>query len=290
MAAAMQTVRSISALREALAPFSQPAFVPTMGNLHAGHLSLVREAAKRGDCCVASIFVNRLQFLPHEDFERYPRTLEHDLSALRTVPCDLVFTPRERDLYPQVQAFKVRPDPVLAEPLEGHFRPGFFEGVATVVLKLFLAVFAGKNQGTAIFGKKDYQQWRVIEAMVQQFALPLTVVGVNTVREPDGLAMSSRNRYLNPSERKRASALHAALCTVRDRWLSAGPLANAELALQIEQEAAHSLQRNGWTVDYLSIRRGTDLCAPQAHDAVGVVLGAARLGHTRLIDSLEFRA
>jgi pantoate--beta-alanine ligase len=250
----------------------------------------VRKTEKQGDCCGASSFVNRPQFLPHEDFDRYPHELEHNLSPLRTVPCDLVFTPSECDLLPQVQTFKVQAAPVLAGQLEEHFRPGFFEGVFTVVLKLFLSVFAGRDQGTAIFGKKHNREWRVIEATVQPFALPLSVVGADTVREPDSPAMGSRNRDPSRSERKRPSALNAALCTLRDRWLAAAPLANADLALRIEQKAARSRQCEGRTVDDLSIRRGTVLCAPQADDAVGVVLGAVHLGYTRLSDNLEFRA
>ena len=328
----MQIVQTIEALREALRDARQPVFVPTMGNLHEGHLRLVREAPRWGDCCVVSLFVNRLQFLPHEDFDRYPRTLDDDLRALHSVPCAVAFAPTESDLYPQEQSFRVRPDPGLAEQLEGSFRPGFFEGVATVVMKLFLAVFAGKAQGSAVFGKKDYQQWRVVEAMVRQFALPITIVGIDTVREADGLAMSSRNRFLDPRERRQAPALFAALCAVRNALQAHGlvttpgharlkPLSAAcegtipqaeqgalhaayqdtilraeqgalhaayqDTILRVEQEAFQTLRRAGWDVDYLCVRRRSDLGAPQPGEA-RVVLGAARLGQTRLIDNLEF--
>ena len=156
-----------------------------MGNLHAGHLALVEQARPLGDATVASIFVNRLQFLPHEDFDSYPRTFEADCAKLREAGCDLLFAPRERDLYPEPQTFKVLPDPALADLLEGEFRPGFFTGVATVVMKLFMAVFAGKPHGFGVFGKKDYQQLMVIRRMVQQFALPIEIVGHGTERSAD---------------------------------------------------------------------------------------------------------
>ena len=168
----MHIVHTLPELRHALRHAQRPAFVPTMGNLHAGHLALVEQARTLGDATVASIFVNRLQFLPHEDFDSYPRTFEADCAKLREAGCDLLFAPRERDLYPEPQTFKVLPDPALADLLEGEFRPGFFTGVATVVMKLFMAVFAGKPHGFGVFGKKDYQQLMVIRRMVQQFALP----------------------------------------------------------------------------------------------------------------------
>jgi pantoate--beta-alanine ligase len=173
----MKIVHRIEDLRDALAGAQRPAFVPTMGNLHKGHLALIRQAARLGDCTVASIFVNRPQFLPHEDFDRYPRTWESDCAALKSVGCDVLFAPGEADLYPQPQTFRLRPDPALSNILEGHFRPGFFEGVSTVVMKLFMSVFLGKRQGVTLFGLKDYQQFLVIKALVKQFALPIEVVG-----------------------------------------------------------------------------------------------------------------
>ena len=173
----MKIVHSIEDLRLQLAQAQRPSFVPTMGNLHEGHLALVRQAKPLGDCMVASIFVNRLQFLPHEDFDSYPRTLQDDCAKLEAAGCDLVFAPRETDLYPQPQTVKVHPDASLGDILEGHFRPGFFTGVSTVVMKLFMSVFTGKAQGAAVFGKKDYQQLMVIRQLVKQFALPIDIHG-----------------------------------------------------------------------------------------------------------------
>src|SRR3990167_834916 len=191
----MHIVHTLPDLRAALAAHGKPAFVPTMGNLHDGHLALVRQARPLGDVLVASIFVNRLQFLPHEDFDSYPRTLEADAAKLRAAGCDVLFAPREADL---------QPDPQLADILEGQFRPGFFTGVCTVVMKLFCAVFAGKAQGTAVFGQKDYQQLMVLRRMAQQFALPIELVAGPTQRADDGLALSSRNGYLSEAERAEA--------------------------------------------------------------------------------------
>eukprot|EP01041_Mallomonas_annulata_P026122 gene26122-47335_t len=206
----MLIARSIADLRQALAPYRRPAFVPTMGNLHDGHIALVRQAKPLGDVTVASIFVNRLQFLPHEDFDSYPRTWEADCAQLQAAGCDVLFAPREADLYPEPQTFKVHPDPQLADMLEGHFRPGFFVGVSTVVMKLFACVL-GATGGTAVFGKKDYQQLMVIRNMVKQFALPIDVVGGETQRNEAGLALSSRNGYLSPAQREEALLLSATL-------------------------------------------------------------------------------
>ena len=225
----MQIVRSIEELRTALQGAGQPAFVPTMGNLHDGHLRLVQEARTRGDTTVASIFVNRLQFLPHEDFEQYPRTFEADCAALREADCDVLFAPDEAEFYPEPQTCRVQPDPALADILEGHFRPGFFTGVCTVVMKLFLAVFAGKSEGTAVFGKKDYQQQMVIRRMVQQFALPITIATGETQRAADGLALSSRNGYLSEAERAEAVQLSLALRALgRDALAAADALPHIE--------------------------------------------------------------
>ncbi|WP_291517712.1 pantoate--beta-alanine ligase [Acidovorax sp.] len=280
----MLIAHTIAELREALASRRHPAFVPTMGNLHEGHIALVRQARPLGDATVASIFVNRLQFLPHEDFDSYPRTWDADCAALRAAGCDVLFAPREADLYPEPQTFKVHPDPALADMLEGHFRPGFFVGVSTVVMKLFACVL-GASGGTAVFGKKDYQQLMVIRHMVRQFALPVQIVAGETSRAPDGLALSSRNGYLSPEERQEAVALSQALRALAQAW-SAAPSPSPAL----EAQAMQALQARGWQPDYLTVRRRSDLMAPAAGDGPGdlVALGAARLGSTRLIDNHEF--
>ena len=282
----MKIVHSIDALRQALAPFQRPAFVPTMGNLHAGHLALVQQAQPLGDVVVASIFVNRLQFLPHEDFDSYPRTWDADCAQLQAAGCNVLFAPRETDLYPVPQTFKVHPDPALADMLEGHFRPGFFVGVSTVVMKLFSAVFGGRPGGVAVFGKKDYQQLMVIRQMVQQFALPIDIVGGETRRAADGLALSSRNGYLSPGERQAAVQLSQALRQLADAAVAAGADLAAQLP-QLEAQALAALAAHGWKPDYLTVRRREDLQPPAAGDAL-VALGAARMGTTRLIDNLEF--
>ncbi len=281
----MQIVRTIEELRAALQGAAQPAFVPTMGNLHDGHLRLVQEAGARGDKTVASIFVNRLQFLPHEDFDSYPRTFEADCAKLEARGCHVVFAPRETDLYPETQTVKVHADPALGDILEGQFRPGFFTGVSTVVMKLFMSVFAGKPRGVAVFGKKDYQQLMVIRQMVRQFALPIEVIGVDTCRADDGLALSSRNGYLSAAERAEAVQLSMALRELgRDALAAASGLAAHLPAL--EAKAMEGLRQRGWQPDYMTVRRRQDLQAPQPGDAL-VVLGAARLGSTRLIDNFE---
>jgi pantoate--beta-alanine ligase len=263
----MKVVREIAALRAALG--SGSAFVPTMGNLHEGHLSLVRIARGRADKVSVSIFVNRLQFQPHEDFDKYPRTFERDCALLEGEGVDVLFAPDEKVLYPEPQHFKVSPGP-LGEELEGRFRPGFFTGVSTVVLKLFNAV----QPAVAVFGKKDYQQLRVIQAMVRQLNLPLEIVPGETLRDPDGLAMSSRNGYLSPAERAEAPRLARTLHMVKQ-----GMPPN---------EAMAALSAAGWKPDYVEVRRQTDLAAPAPADKKLVVLAAARLGATRLIDNLEF--
>ena len=281
----MRTIHTIAGLREALAGCGSTSFVPTMGNLHDGHLALVREAGLQGGPVVASIFVNRLQFAPHEDFDRYPRTLARDCELLEAAGCDIVFAPDERELYPQAQTYAVCPDPALADILEGEFRPGFFGGVCTVVLKLFACV----RPAVAVFGKKDYQQWKVVGRMVEQFALPIRIVGGETVRAADGLALSSRNGYLDPGERARAVGLSQALARVRDAWNTA-----ALDAAAIEAAAMAELRDGGWVPDYVSIRRQADLAVPTLQDRADgvpvVVLAAARIGSTRLIDNIEISA
>jgi len=272
----MQVIHTIAELRRAV-PGHASAFVPTMGNLHDGHLALVREAKTRGMPVVASIFVNRLQFAPHEDFDRYPRTLQRDCELLQGAGCDIVFAPDEKELYPAPQTFKVQPDPALADILEGHFRPGFFTGVCTVVMKLFGCV----QPRVAVFGKKDYQQLMVIRRMVRQFELPIEIVAGETRRAESGLALSSRNGYLSEAERVKAIELAESL-----KALAAGYLASPERLAQLEREAVAALAAKGWAPDYLVVRRRDDLQTPVPGDAV-VALGAAKLGATRLIDNLE---
>jgi pantoate--beta-alanine ligase len=277
----MQVVHTLSALRSALPGPYKSAFVPTMGNLHEGHLALVRQAALHGLPVVASIFVNRLQFAPHEDFDRYPRTLERDCEQLAAAGCSIVFAPDEKELYPVPQAYKVQPDPLLADILEGQFRPGFFTGVCTVVMKLFGCV----QPSVAVFGQKDYQQLMVIRRMVEQFALPIRIEAAPTSRAADGLALSSRNGYLSKEQRQEAVALRHALQGLAAQY------AQAKLPLaELESAALAGLTQRGWKPDYLTVRRRANLLPPLPDDAAGslVVLGAARLGTTRLIDNLEF--
>ena len=287
----MRIVHTLADLRQALAARHKPAFVPTMGNLHEGHLALVRQARPLGDATVVSIFVNRLQFLPHEDFDSYPRTWDADCAKLEAAGCDVLFAPRETDLYPEPQTFKVQPDPRLADILEGQFRPGFFIGVCTVVMKLFQCVFSeAKGPRYALFGKKDYQQQMVIRRMVQQFCMPIQVIAGETQRAADGLALSSRNGYLSETERAEAVQLSLALrALARDALAAAGSLPEKREAL--EAQAMRALALRGWQPDYLTVRRRADLQPPRSEDAVApqsmVVLGAARLGQTRLIDNFE---
>jgi len=277
----MKIVHTIAELREHLTQFKHPAFVPTMGNLHDGHLALVRQAKPLGDITVASIFVNRLQFLPHEDFDTYPRTWDSDCEKLQAAGCDVVFAPSEQELYPEPQTFKVHPPAALADILEGHFRPGFFVGVCTVVMKMFACV----QPRVAVFGKKDYQQQLILRRMVQQFALPIEIVGGETTRAPNGLALSSRNSYLSESERTEAVQLSLALKAM------ATALKNGATDIAaLEAQAMRALNARGWQADYLAVRRRSDLQIPQPGDAAAdalVVLGAAKIGATRLIDNLE---
>lgn len=279
----MQIVHTIADLRAALADRGRPAFVPTMGNLHEGHLSLVQQARQHGDVVVASIFVNRLQFLPHEDFDSYPRTFDADCAKLEAQGCDIVFAPKEKDLYPEPQTFKVQPDAQLADILEGHFRPGFFTGVCTVVMKLFQVVFATTGGGAAVFGQKDYQQLMVIRRMVQQFAMPIEIIGCPTTRAGSGLALSSRNGYLSDEQRVQAMALSQALKALADAARQGKNLA------ELEAQAMADLRAKGWEPDYLTVRQRSDLLTPaDATSGDLVALGAARLGSTRLIDNLDF--
>jgi pantoate--beta-alanine ligase len=274
----MHIARTLQELREHLAPFSKPAFVPTMGNLHEGHLALVAKAKPLGDVTVASIFVNRLQFLPHEDFDTYPRTWDSDCAKLEAAGCDVLFAPQERELYPEPQTYKVHPPAELADILEGHFRPGFFIGVSTVVMKLFACV----QPRVAVFGKKDYQQLMVIRGMVRQFALPIEIVACETKRAEDGLALSSRNGYLSPAQREEAVQLSLVLQRV-----AAAVQRGRRDMVALEDEAMEALAHRGWNPDYVTVRRCSDLQPPVGQEPL-VVLGAAKLGATRLIDNLEF--
>jgi pantoate--beta-alanine ligase len=252
------------------------AFVPTMGNLHAGHVSLVEQAHLSGLPVIASIFVNPLQFGAGEDFARYPRTFEADCAKLQAAGCAAVFAPAVEDMYPQPQSYFVEP-PELANELCGHFRPGHFRGMLTVVLKLFNLV----GPRVALFGKKDYQQLALIRGMVEQFNLPLEVRAGETVRADDGLALSSRNGYLSAAERQEAPRLYQNLKLIAEA-LALGRRDFEELEVQ----ALDALYQQGWKVDYLSIRR-PDLALPKEDDTRFVVLGAAWLGKTRLIDNVE---
>ncbi len=276
----MRVIHTIAELRAALGP-GQAAFVPTMGNLHAGHLALVAQArsvAGPQAPVVVSLFVNRLQFLPHEDFDRYPRTLEADCAQLQAQgACDLVFAPSEQELYPEPQGYKVVPPTALADILEGQFRPGFFTGVCTVVHKLFNLV----QPAHAVFGKKDYQQLMVLRRMVAQMGLPVQIHGGETLRSPEGLALSSRNQYLSAEQKAQALQLSAALRALIAEWQNG--LRDRE---RMEGEAMDRLAAQGWQPDYLTLRRQHDLGPAQAGEPL-VALGAARLGSTRLIDNLE---
>ena len=274
----MDVITSVGALRDRLQREPDNVFVPTMGNLHAGHIQLMRLAKQRGAACtVVSIFVNRIQFGPKEDYERYPRTLETDSKMMKDVGVDVVFAPSEREIYPEPQTFLVEPSD-LQHILEGAFRPGHFRGVATVVMKLFNMV----SPHIAIFGKKDYQQYVVLRDMVKQLALPVEIVPAETVRADDGLALSSRNGYLSPAERAEAPRLYRSLRVARDEVL-----AGKRDFRRIELQAMSTLANNGWRPDYVSVRRQSDLQAPGEDDRKLVVLAAAFLGRTRLIDNVE---
>jgi pantoate--beta-alanine ligase len=279
----LKVVHTIQELRDHLRGQNRVSFVPTMGNLHEGHLALMKLARQHGDPVVASIFVNRLQFGPSEDFDRYPRTLAEDVEKLeRERDVYVLFAPDEREMYPEPQNYRVRPPDDLGDILEGEFRPGFFTGVCTVVLKLLSCV----QPRVAVFGKKDYQQLMIVRAMCRQFQLPVEVMPHETVRAQDGLALSSRNRFLSDAERAEAPALYAQLQQIQQQ-LAAGQLDPAAL----EAQAMAALAARGWKVDYMAVRRRSDLKAPDAADmAAGeplVALAAAKLGTTRLIDNLE---
>jgi len=279
----MKVVRTIEELRDQLRGQNRAAFVPTMGNLHAAHLALMAMAHQHGDPVVASIFVNRLQFGPNEDFDQYPRTLQDDIDKLQQQNrVYVLFAPDENELYPEPQNYRVSPPSDLGDILEGEFRPGFFVGVTTVVLKLLSCV----QPKVAVFGKKDYQQLMIVRNMCRQFALPTEIIPHETVRDVDGVALSSRNRFLSEVERKEAPRLYRVLNQTRDRMLAG----ETDIA-RIERDGQRELAVAGWKVDYLAVRRRRDLRTPAAEEiAAGeplVVLAAAKLGTTRLIDNLE---
>ncbi|MBI3383619.1 MAG: pantoate--beta-alanine ligase [Aquabacterium sp.] len=291
----MKIIHTVAELRAELASRpAAPAFAPTMGNLHDGHLALIRQAreivAGSGSPVVASIFVNRLQFGPNEDFDTYPRTLERDAQLLADAGCDVLFAPSEAELYPQPQGYKVVPPTELADILEGAFRPGFFTGVCTVVHKLFNLV----QPRVAVFGKKDYQQLMVIRNMVIQMGLPIDIRGGETLRADDGLALSSRNGYLSADERAEAVQLITVLRSVKDKVAAARSASSLNLAsvAAMEAQAKAALDARGWKTDYIMVRRQRDLLpATDAELAQGeplVGVAASRLGKTRLIDNLEF--
>ncbi|BDT77477.1 pantothenate synthetase [Polynucleobacter yangtzensis] len=282
----MKIISDIQELRDHLRGQNRASFVPTMGNLHEGHLSLMRLARQHGDPVVASIFVNRLQFGPNEDFDSYPRTMQADIDKLEKEGVYILFAPTERDLYPQPQEYRVDPPQQLGDILEGEFRPGFFKGVCTVVLKLFSCV----QPKVAVFGKKDYQQLMIIRQMAKQFALPVEIIPGETIRAEDGLALSSRNGYLSVEERAEAPELMKTLKEVRQRVLDLN-VRDANAISEIEKLAVASLANRGWKPDYIAIRQQSDL-APASNEQLQngeplVILTAAKLGKTRLIDNLE---
>lgn len=276
----MQIIHTIRELRAWRKNAGTVAFVPTMGNLHEGHLALVREAKKRADNVVVSIFVNRLQFGQGEDFDKYPRTLQQDADKLAAEGIAVVFAPDEKELYPNVeQRYNVEP-PHLQNELCGKFRPGHFRGVATVVSKLFNIV----APDVACFGKKDYQQLAVIKGLTEDLNFDVEIVPVDTGRAEDGLALSSRNQYLSVEECAEAPRLYRELQAVAES-LKQGSLDYAGL----EKRAVQSLTEHGWTVDYVEIRHADTLEVARTGDRKLVVLAAARLGATRLIDNVEIK-
>jgi pantoate--beta-alanine ligase len=276
----MEVIRTTKELRLRLAREANIGCVPTMGNIHDGHLRLVRIARQHAPFVVTTIFVNRLQFGQGEDFDKYPRTFAEDCEQLDAAGCNLVFHPDESQMYPEPQVFMVDPPPI-ANKLEGRFRPGHFRGMATVVLKLFNTV----QPQAAVFGKKDYQQLMIVRRMVDQFALPIQIVAAETVRAEDGLALSSRNRYLTAEERAEAPRLKQVLDRVKQAVESGDRNFEA-----IEFAADAELARHGWHVDYVVVRSRKTLMAPEPGERELVTLGAAKLGNTRLIDNLEILA
>ncbi len=276
----MEVINTVAQLRERLRHEPQVACVPTMGNIHEGHLSLVRIARTLAPVTVTTIFVNRLQFGQGEDFDRYPRTLQEDCARLEAEGNTVVWAPDEKQMYPEAQTFYIDL-PKVANKLEGRFRPGHFRGMATVVMKLFNTV----QPQFAVFGKKDYQQLAIVRQMADQFAMPIRIVPAETVRAEDGLALSSRNRFLSPAERKEATRLREAILGIRDAVLTGD-----RNFIAMEYAAGALLARHGWNVDYVVVRNQRAVLRPEAQDKTLVILGAAKLGQTRLIDNLEVQA
>jgi len=272
----MQVISTIAELRSRLSDERAIAFVPTMGNLHEGHLDLMRLARDHGNCVVASIFVNPLQFGPSEDFDRYPRTLEADCAKLQGL-ADVVFAPSVDEMYPAQQTVFIEPPPI-ANELCGASRPGHFRGMATVVLKLLNIV----QPQAALFGKKDYQQLHIIRRMVSELNLPIRIIGGETVRAADGLALSSRNQYLNEAERGEAAFLYRTLQGMRQAILQ-----GERDFEQLQQRAVEALAARGWLPDYVAVRNQSDLQPAGQLQCELVILAAARLGNTRLLDNVE---
>jgi pantoate--beta-alanine ligase len=273
-----ETIAGLREARRRAGPGKRVALVPTMGNLHAGHIALMTQARDHADQVVATIFVNRLQFRPGEDFEKYPRTFEEDCAKLEAAGVEHLFAPDEAQMYPQPQTYHVEPPPEQAGVLDGEFRPGHFRGVATVVMKLFQIA----QPDVALFGKKDYQQLMVIRNMAGEFNLPIEIIGGETVRAADGLALSSRNGYLSATERAEAPRLYRVLTELATEVRN-----GAGNYPELETKAMNILSMNGWVPDYVALRKKLDLQCPSAHESGLVVLAAARLGSTRLIDNLE---
>jgi len=276
----MEVIKTVKELRDRLKREPEVACVPTMGNIHDGHLSLVKIARAQAPVTVTTIFVNRLQFGQGEDFEKYPRTFADDCAKLESAGNTIVFAPDEKEMYPEPQTFYVDL-PKVANKLEGRFRPGHFRGMATVVLKLFNTV----QPQYAVFGKKDYQQLAIVRQLVDQFALPIRIIQAETVRAEDGLALSSRNRFLSLAERKEATRLREAILGVRDAVVGGD-----RNFIAMEYAAGALLARHGWHVDYVVVRNQRSVMRPEPQDKALVVLGAAKLGQTRLIDNLEITA
>ena len=273
-----ETIAGLREARRRAGPGKRVALVPTMGNLHAGHIALMTQARDHADQVVATIFVNRLQFRPGEDFEKYPRTFDEDCAKLEAAGVEHLFAPDEAQMYPQPQTYHVEPPPEQAGVLDGEFRPGHFRGVATVVMKLFQIA----QPDVALFGKKDYQQLMVIRNMAGEFNLPIEIIGGETVRAADGLALSSRNGYLSATERAEAPRLYRVLTELATEVRN-----GAGNYPELETKAMNILSMNGWVPDYVALRKKLDLQCPSAHESGLVVLAAARLGSTRLIDNLE---
>jgi len=285
----MQIINTVTELRAALKSHTSIAFVPTMGNLHAGHIYLVELAKQQAECVVVSIFVNPLQFGANEDLASYPRTLATDCEKLKAAGASIVFTPTVTEIYPDFDGINLNQSmsialPTIANDLCGASRPGHFSGVATIVLKLFNMVFLnGAQQQLAVFGQKDFQQLFIMKQLVKQFNLPIQIMAGETVREANGLAMSSRNGYLTAEQREQASQLNRVLQDIVNNIKNG--LSDFDA---LEHQATSTLTAQGWMVDYMTVRSALSLSPANGHDRHLVVLGAAKLGNTRLIDNIEF--